>query len=502
MTAPAPAAAAPPAPTGWDDLVAAAVLGTTRRRPDAALPAALGRTLAAALAAGDPESHLLSAAAATALYRAAGRAWLRATDAPPAAAPDEEARPVGPAAAARLRGLLAGRDRGLLPEWLAVAAARPCLVPPVLLPALLDLATARADLRPAARTVGGRRGGWLAAQRATWAWALPAADPAAWTHPDRTVRRRHLEARRAEDPGDGLALLAGAWPDLDADLRATLLAGLAVRLGPGDEAFLEAALDDRRKPVRAAAADLLAALPGSALAARMTARLEPLVHPGADGVAVDLPGDCPPGWERDGVEPRPPRGAGARSWWLEQLVAAAPLRWWEGVTGRTPADLVAGGPGDPVRAGWETAAVRGRQPAWAAALLGAADPAPLLAVLPADDVEAWQRAAAATAAAPLAAVLARLEAPRPWSPEVSAAVLDRVARVAGAVDPAGRRHPDELALRGALGRLGTRLHPALAATASARLGVLLTPGAPWARSLTGLVETLATRQALLQELRT
>lgn len=511
---------------GWDDLVAAAVLGTARRRPEPTVPAALGAPLGAAVATADPEAGLLAAAAATALYRTAGRAWDVAGDPAPSPAPAEDRGLVGPAAAARLAGLLAVRDRDLLPQWLAAAAAAERIVAPVLLPALLDLATSWTDLRPAVRAVGGRRGGWLAAQRAGWAWAFPAEDPAAWTHADRTVRRRHLKARRAGDPAAGRALLAGSWAREDAEARATLLPGLAVGLGPDDEPFLESALDDRRKPVRAAAAELLAGLPGSALAGRVAARLAPLVRaaPG-DGIAVDLPAGCPPEWERDGIDPRPPRGTGVRSWWLTQLVGAAPLDWWEQHLGRTPATLAGpatspagtaaaaatatrGGPAAaaptvpaPVRAGWERAAVRQRDVVWADALVpGAEDPAPLLAVLLPATRERHQQAAAA-APRPLAAVLAQLEADAgPWSAEVSTRVLDRVIRIAAAIDPTGRRHPDEVTLRGAIPRLGVRLHPDLAGTAAARLGMLLAPGGPWARSLTGLVETLATRRTLLEEL--
>lgn len=486
----------------WDDLVAVAVLGTARRRPEPALPAALGAPLGAALAVADPEAGLLAAAAATTLYRAAGRTWGTAAGSPPTPAPREDGAVVGPAAAARLAGLLAVRDRDLLPQWLVAAATAGRTAPPVVLPALLDLATSWTDLRASARTVGGRRAGWLAAQRAAWAWAFPADDATAWGHADRTVRRRHLETRRADDPAAGRTLLAATWAGEDAEARAALLPGLAVGLGPDDEPFLESALDDRRRPVRATAAELLASLPGSALAGRAAARLDPLVRVAGDGIAVDLPAGCPPEWERDGIDPRPPRGTGARSWWLTQLVAAAPLGWWERRIDRVPAALTATDAQvrAPVRAGWERAAARHRDAAWAEALLPAAtDPAPLLAVLP-PPVRERHQLATAGASGPLAAVLARLEADvGPWSAEVSTRVLDRVVDVAAAVDPSARRHPDEVTLRAAIGRLGVRLHPDLARTAAVRLGPLLVPGGPWARSLTGLVETLATRRTIIEE---
>ena len=61
-------------------------------------------------------------------------------------------------------------------------------------------------------------------------------------------------------------------------MRAACYGALAVGLGPDDEAVLERALDDRVASVRAVAANLLAALPGSAWSARMARRAEQMVH--------------------------------------------------------------------------------------------------------------------------------------------------------------------------------------------------------------------------------
>ena len=145
-----------PAQDVWEELVTTALLGTDRRTPPGAAP---GRAAPVAL---------LDAAATQTVRRRAG---LR--PAPAAARPEpapEDARPALPAAAARrLSMLLADRPgtggggrRGtapdlmeLLPQWLATANARGFAAPPEMLPALLDAARGRTDLRPRERQCRG-----------------------------------------------------------------------------------------------------------------------------------------------------------------------------------------------------------------------------------------------------------------------------------------------------------------------------------------------------------
>lgn len=141
-----------PPPAAWEDLVTAALLGTDRRTPPGAAP---GRNAPTAL---------LDAAAAETVRRRAG---LRPGRAAPLLEPAaEDPRPALPTAAARRLALLladrpgaggGGGRRGtapdlmeLLPQWLTVANARGFAAPAESLPALLDAARGRTDLRPAA----------------------------------------------------------------------------------------------------------------------------------------------------------------------------------------------------------------------------------------------------------------------------------------------------------------------------------------------------------------
>ncbi|MEV5598258.1 DUF5691 domain-containing protein [Streptomyces sp. NPDC052496] len=408
----------------WEELVSSALLGTERRTPP--VTAREGRSTAAAL---------LDAAAVSTVRR---RAALRPAPARerPVPAPPDPRPPLPPAARRRLTLLLADRNgtggghrRGtapdlteLLPQWLAAAARHGYRAPEALLPALLDAARARTDLRAAALAFAGPRALWLARLNDEWKFALrgigstaalpgpddPEAVRALWEEGLFAERVSLLAALRRRDPAAGLALLASTWSSERAEDRLMFLDSLREGLSAADEPFLEQALSDRSRNVRGTAAELLSALPGTALAARMADRARACVslvrtegdaHPyGRDTyspdtyspdtyspaspstdtwtLVVEPPPACDAAMQRDGVVTRPPTGRGERAWWLSQLLEAAPLDCWSGwLGGRDPAGIVA----LPVADGWRTelhdawcrAAVRQRDVAWTRALLGA-----------------------------------------------------------------------------------------------------------------------------------
>ncbi|MFJ5271467.1 DUF5691 domain-containing protein [Streptomyces sp. NPDC088358] len=384
-----------PVEGSWDELVTVALLGTERRTPPAW---AAGREVPVAV---------LDAAAVATLRRRAGMRPGRAAARPEPAAPDPR-RPLPPAAAHRLGVLLADRPgtgggrRGaapdlveLLPQWLALANAHGFAAPPETLPALLDAARGRTDLRPAALAFAGPRALWLARLNPDWRFALRSmpGGGAALPGPDEPERTERLwqeglfaervallTALRARRPATARELLATTWGTERAEDRLMFLDSLRSGLGPADEPFLERALTDRSRNVRATAAELLSALPGSALAARMAARAGSCVAvdrtQGTPSIVVEAPHECDASMERDGVVPKAPAGRGERSWWLGQLVEAAPLGTWpRRLGGRTPEEIVALPVADDWRnelhAAWCRAAVRQRDPGWSRALLGA-----------------------------------------------------------------------------------------------------------------------------------
>lgn len=519
--------------TTWDDLVGSALLGTERQRPRGVV--------------GDAEEAakgLLDAAAAGVVRRRAGVRPGAAGERPGVAPPDR--RPALPAAARRRLGMLLADRTGdgtrsrrgpapnlaeLLPQWLGAARREGYAAPPELLPALLDAARARTDLRADALALAGPRGLWLARLNPDWRFALRAGRTGVaggTTQPDPQEAQRLWEEGlfaerialltrlRLADPAYALALLGSTWRSERAEDRLMFLDSLRTGLAAADEPFLEDALSDRSRNVRSTAAELLSALSGSALAGRMATRARSCVSLGADGISVEAPYECDPAMERDGVAAKPPSGRGERAWWLSQLVDAAPLSTWpERFGGRTPEQIVALPVLDDwqpdLHAAWCRAAVRQRDAAWARALLGpppapaapvtaVGDPAKLLSILPADERAHW--VAEFTAAHGLSEAFQMLGVCAvPWSPRLGRAVVD-------ALDLARDAGSYPWSFSGVMGLAERCLDP-VAAEHVAQLSAAATAppdGSPnattyWSEAFQRLTGTLRLRAVMLAELR-
>ncbi len=468
----------------WPELVSAALLGTERREP----PALADPALAGLTGGASAEDRLLSAAGSLAVVRRAGRL---APSAPPLTEPaPADVLPACGAAAAYRLVLLLDDHRALLPEWLRAVAQRGLRVPAERLPDLLEAATTNQALRGEAEAVLGERGRWLAAQVPRWGWAapLPGTDDereAVWLTGTRPQRHRLFTVLRRTRPAQARQWLERGLAREEGADRAWFVAALGEGLSPADEPLLESALDDRRQDVRAAAARLLACLPGSAFAQRMAERTLPLVR--VEGgvrrrLRVTLPDDLDESAVRDGVIPRPSSGTGERAWWLHQLVASTPLSAWEAVGLEPGLAATLPVPGDlevPLRRGFAQAADAQRDSRWATALL---DVDPRLA----EFADPGQAAAAALEhlRAGETGIADRLQAP--WPRELSEGALELLARLAG------RGHW--------LHRLiAERLDPALAGAAARRLENV-GPGTPQAGHARELVQTLCFRADMHEEL--
>lgn len=525
-------------PGDWEDLLTAALLGTDRRTPAGAAP---GPQAPAAL---------LDAAAVATVRRRAGLRPARAAERPERA-PEDRRPALPPAAARRLALLLADRPgasgggrRGaapdlmeLLPQWLAAANARGFAPPPAALPALLDAARGRTDLRPAALRFAGPRALWLARLNPDWRFALrstPGGGTSAPARHDADGTRRLwqeglfaervalLASLRSRDPAAARELLAATWATERAEDRLMFLDSLRTGLGEDDEPFLEQALADRSRNVRATAAELLSALPASALARRMAVRAGACVAVDRTRetpvLTVEAPHECDAGMERDGVVAKAPAGRGERSWWFGQLVESAPLgSWSRRLGGRTPGQIVALPVADDwqgeLHAAWCRAAVRQRDPAWSRALLGEpsapeaggpgavslAERAKLLGTLNSAERAEWVAGFIRTHGLSEAFQLLGVCAV-PWAAPVGRAVVDalNIARDAGS-------YP--WSFSGVMGLAERCLDPSEAGRLDALLAIPDEPenaspgaGGYWSEAFQRLVTTLRLRAAMLAEL--
>ncbi|MET8623190.1 DUF5691 domain-containing protein [Kitasatospora sp. NPDC004669] len=523
----------------WETLRTSALLGTDRRPvPATALP------LADAVDPSDPATALLELAALATVRRRAGALPVPAVEPPGPPAPEDTRPELPEAAARRLAVLLAGRTGGsgtlanlaeLLPQWLATARAQGLRPPAPLIPGLLDTARARSELRSDAVALAGPPGRWLAEQNPDWRFVLRTAPPEPAGRPDDPTDHRlwheglfaervtHLTLLRRSDPAAGLELLRSTWSTERAEDRLLFLDALQDGLSPADEPFLETALGDRSKNVRATAAELLSTLPGSALALRMAERARAAVRLADSGthLLVTPPVECDERMQRDGIAPKSPTGRGERAWWFGEVVAAAPLATWSRSTGLTPEQLLALRVGDSVdetssswaddlREAWARAAVRQHDVDWARALLGPAPvppargagraraqratgaPAKLLAVLPPEERAAWT--AAFIEVHGLGEAFQLLGAcAAPWTPPLSTAVVTALARAA-----ASGAYP--WSHSGVLGMTERALAPETAAAVE-DLAAGAAPDSAWSETFARLAGTLRFRAAMLNELR-
>jgi hypothetical protein len=484
----------------WQSLLSTALVGTDRT--------------------GESAARLLPAAAEATVRRRAGRRPGPPLPLPATSAAD--ARPELPEAARRrLTALLAERRGGdptlvsmgeLLPQWLAAARGHGYRAPRESVPALLDAGRARSELRADVVALAGPLGRRLAEANPDWRYVLrtAASDADAGVEPDLTLWQEGLFAERVtqltrlrrRDPGAGLELLRSTWRSERAEDRLLFLDALQDGLSLADEPFLEEALSDRAKNVRTTAAELLSALPGSALSLRMADRASACVRltgtVGAPLLEVEPPRECDTAMRRDGIAPTSPTGRGDRAYWLGEIVAAAPLSVWTeqlGSAERMVAVPVAGEWRAELHDAWARAAVRQADAAWAHALLnGPTEPAAgtaakLLTVLPPEQRAAWT-ARFLTEHGLADAFQLLVPCTAPWPRELSQAVVSALARAA-------RRGGYPWSHSGVLGLAERSLAPETAPLID-ELGEA--GSAAWAEIFANLAGTLRLRATMLSEL--
>jgi hypothetical protein len=254
----------------------------------------------------------------------------------------DRTRLVSEVAAMRLLRMMRGEHSELIPEWTRIALDAHRQLPPQFVPVVLKHlklsdAIGFGDLL-------GATGQWLARMNPEWkiTSSVDAPSRERWLTGRSGERRREFLAIRQQDPAQAREWLQETWAETPAIQCETYLHLLATGLSMADEPFLEAALDDKRKPVRQAAASMLASLPESQLSRRHASRLDALVIAEEKKsllaklgkpklkLTIALPEAIDKSAQRDGIQAKPPahEKIGERAFWLSQMVAFAPLSYW------------------------------------------------------------------------------------------------------------------------------------------------------------------------------
>jgi hypothetical protein len=321
----------------WEQLTALATLGLQRGAVGSEMP---WPEASLAVAGSSGEQALLRAAIATHLWRVAGTRASAASSANASPALAEPGPQISEAAAWRLARMINGEYGDLLPEWFQLAAASGKTLPAHWLPLILDRVVSPICQKFPA--VLGPAAAWLTTLNRNWSLQLTdrAPDEQKWIEGTLDERRAELAAQRKLDPAVARRWLQSTWETDPPEAREAFINVLLTRPSPDDEAFLESALDDKRKAVRLAAADCLSRLPSSAHAQRNLARVDPLLQMEEPSgllsklrkrkLDIQLPASIDKAAQRDGIEPKPPaqRKIGERAFWLTQMISMVEPSHW------------------------------------------------------------------------------------------------------------------------------------------------------------------------------
>lgn len=502
--------------TAWNNTIKTALLGTNR----AELPALpqntpLGQLLTQLPPQEDAAASLLAVAGTVALHQQTG--WQPRQNTQAAPAPNWPDWPVCPPHIAyQIDQLIEGSQALLLPEILAALAQTGHRVPEFLLPSLLEKGKKLSQSRPTILTVLGQRGRWLARQNPDWRYASPAIDSWAgllgeWETAVPVQRHALLRQLRATQPQLGRQLLEHTWKNNTGLVRHQAIKMLDLNLSLADEPFLETALDDRNHLVRRTAADLLAKLPQSRLAQRLTQHVAGILSWTPDherAITIRLPKTITPAMLRDGIPTfKPEEKAKIQSRLLTQIISRVPLSHWTETWQKTPQEIIratqnSGWP-RTLTSAFSTAAIRQNEAAWAEAIILASEfntsAGRLVPVLPADRClalvqQAAQQSTGLQRSEPLFIFLQHW--PQPWPTELGEVWLDLFAQH---LQTAKDQLPDPT-LNNLFRRFGQKCDPVLTDTAVTKLTTIPGLNSAWQKTVNHLCHTLQLRHTLLAEI--
>jgi hypothetical protein len=262
----------------WENLVASAVVGTSRQEPSIDLTHPALSDYAEFLQTQSLNQKILSAAGLIATYQAVGKCTELASFPLLSPAVVDSLPCCSKLTAQHLNAVLTeNKYEPILPELLRLLEQAGQTVPPDFLPLLLNLGKRERKLRELILPILGSRGQWLVSQNPDWKYALGAAIEVPnlaefqeiWTTGTMSERLAALTQWRQMQPAAAREAVAANWKQDKAESRQAWLGVFQNNLSLDDEDFLEVALfvgvasplENRSEPVRQMAANLLCQLP-------------------------------------------------------------------------------------------------------------------------------------------------------------------------------------------------------------------------------------------------
>ncbi|MBV7529722.1 DUF5691 domain-containing protein [Chitinophaga sp. sic0106] len=318
----------------WQQLINIALLGTGKQ----ALPAIPaddepGTALAVIRhdATNDREDVLLKTGAILLNYRQAGTTTLPGDHLPIHTAASETRTYCSPEAVASLQEAMDLGSNALTKHWLELCADAGYILPPALLPILMDKATGSKQLRTPLMKCCGNRGMWLAQLNPDWHLLLPGHEininTDTWETGTLPQRCEVLTQKRAADPEAALTMLMETWKQENAATRAALLECLQTELNPNDIPWLQQVTADKSGKVKEKAWELLRKLPASEIVQSYQQLVAAAIN-SIDGAILltELQLPLPAIIYQSGIDKLPPSALhmSDETYQLQQLVAQVP----------------------------------------------------------------------------------------------------------------------------------------------------------------------------------
>lgn len=277
----------------WNNIVNIGLLGTGRKTPapqDFQGPLQAPAQQILDNAGADREEQFLQLAALSFGYRQSGMQAVKAAVTPLPACKPEVKPYCSPAAIAALKQVMDIESIPLLQKWLEYCVTQQVLIPPAILPTLLDKAWKYKSLRTLVAAAGGHRAEWLGQLNNDWNFSRVVETPQdKWENGATAQRMEVLKEMRLADPVTALSWLQETWSKESAGVKTEFLNAIEPTIRETDTDWLETLVNERSKQVKDQALKLLKKLPSSSWHAKYWDIVSTAIRVDGNNVTISLP---------------------------------------------------------------------------------------------------------------------------------------------------------------------------------------------------------------------